>query len=142
VIVLDTTVLVYSVGGGHPYREPCRALLEAVAEGRLHATTTVEAIQEFAHVRGRRRGREDARALATAMTDLLAPLLITTEAHLRSGLSQWHRDSPFGAFDSVLAAAALASGAEALVSADQGFGSVKGLVHRVPDARGVAELIG
>jgi predicted nucleic acid-binding protein len=53
-IVLDTTVLVYAVGADHSLRRPCRDLVEAIAERRIEATTTVEVIQEFVHVRGRR----------------------------------------------------------------------------------------
>ena len=53
-IVLDTTVLVYALGGEHALREPCQRLVEAVAEGRVEATTTVEVIQEFVRVRARR----------------------------------------------------------------------------------------
>ena len=59
-IVLDTTVLIYAVGSEHPLREPCRGLVEAITDGRVEATTTVEVIQEFVHVRARRRGGADA----------------------------------------------------------------------------------
>jgi predicted nucleic acid-binding protein len=55
-IVFDTTVLVYAKGADHPLRDPCRQLI-AAAERRIEATTTVEAIQEFVHVRSRRRGQ-------------------------------------------------------------------------------------
>src|SRR5688500_7640344 len=54
-IVLDTTVLCYTVGESHPLREPCRQLLLAQADGRVDAATTIEVIQEFVHVRARRR---------------------------------------------------------------------------------------
>ncbi len=49
-ILLDTTVLVYAKGEAHPLRGPCRELIAAIADRRLDATTTVEAIQEFVHV--------------------------------------------------------------------------------------------
>jgi uncharacterized protein len=77
-IVLDTTVLVYAVGGEHPLREPCRHIVDEIGAGRLAATTTVEVIQEFAHVRARRRGRLDARALALEFVHLLSPLIQPT----------------------------------------------------------------
>jgi predicted nucleic acid-binding protein len=41
----------------------------------------------------------------------------------------------------VLAAAAIASGSTALVSADTGFEAVAGLTHVTPDAAGVATLL-
>ena len=62
-IILDTTVLAYAVGEDHPLREPCRRLLAAHANGSIEATTTVEVLQEFTHVRARRRSRQDAARL-------------------------------------------------------------------------------
>jgi len=139
-IVLDTTVLVYAVGVDHPLREPSRQLVAAIGAGTLSATTTVEVIQELAHVRARRLDRNDAAQLASDYTRLLGPLLLVTEQHLRSGLDLWKRHSALGCFDAVMAAAAMSSGAT-LVSADKAFGRIRGLTHRMPDARGVARLL-
>ncbi len=141
-IVLDTTVLFYATGTDHPLRAPCRRLVDAVADGALTATTTVEVIQEFAHVRARRRDRADAATLACALTDLMAPLLPVTESALRDGLASFAGGARIGAFDAVLAAAALAAGADAVVSADTAFAEVTGLRLVVPSDEGVAGLLG
>ena len=82
-IVLDTTVLVYAVGADHTLREPCRQLIRAIADGTILATTTTEVIQEFTHVRARRRDRKDAADLARDYIELLSPLLIVEETDLR-----------------------------------------------------------
>jgi predicted nucleic acid-binding protein len=141
VIVLDTTVLVYAKGAEHPLREPCRELIAAIAAGDVAATTTAEAIQEFVHVRARRRDRSDAAALGRDYAELLSPLLPVAREHLERGLVLFERSQGLGAFDAVLAAAALETGATALVSADGGFGEVAGLPHLAPDARGIAALL-
>lgn len=141
-IVLDTTVLVYAKGTDHPLREPSRRLIEAIAERRVAATTTVEVIQELVHVRARRRTREDAAALGRDYAELLAPLLTVTADDLRRGLERYARSEQLGAFDAVLAAAAATAGARAIVSADAGFTEVAGIVHVVPDEAGVAALLG
>jgi predicted nucleic acid-binding protein len=91
VIVVDTTVLVYAVGAEHPLRDPCRALVEAVADGEVRVTTTVEVIQEFTHVRARRRSRADAVALARSYADLFAPLLPVGADELVAGLKLFER---------------------------------------------------
>jgi predicted nucleic acid-binding protein len=127
VIVLDTTVLVYAVGDDHELREPARALVTAVESGTAQATTTVEAIQEFVHVRARRRGRADAAGLGRAYATLLSPLLQPSEENLVAGLQLFEREAAVGAFDAVLAAAAIAVKADALVSADRSFAAVRGL---------------
>jgi predicted nucleic acid-binding protein len=141
VIVLDTTILVYAVGADHPLREPCRRLIGAIADGRIEASTTVEAIQEFAHVRARRRGRADAAALARDYVELLSPLVDVGRDDLLRGLDLFAAGDRFGTFDAVLAAATIGAGATALVSADRGFADVPELTHVVPDEPGVAGLL-
>jgi hypothetical protein len=140
-IVLDTTVLVYAKGSDHPLRDPCRELVGAIAEGRLEATTTAEAIQEFVHVRSRRRDRADAVGLGYDYAALLSPLLPVTLAALERGLDIYRRSERLGAFDAVLAAAAEANDAEALISADTAFVEAELVPHLVPDAAGVATLL-
>jgi hypothetical protein len=140
-IVLDTTVLVYAVGADHPLREPCQGLIRAIADGTILATTTVEVIQEFAHVRARRRDRKDAAGLARDYIELLSPLLIVEETDLREGLRLYEEGTGFGAFGAILAAASHAAGADALVSADTGFAGIAAIHHVVPDADGVRRLL-
>lgn len=140
-IVLDTTVLVYATGTHHPLRTPCRRLVDAIADGALSATTTVEVIQEFTHVRSRRRDRADAATLARALTDLMAPLLVVAESALRDGLATFAGGTRIGAFDAVLAAAALTAGAEAMVSADTAFAEVPGLNLVIPTDDAVTTLL-
>jgi predicted nucleic acid-binding protein len=141
VIVIDTTVLVYAVGTEHSFRGPCQQLITAIADGDIAATTTVEVIQEFTHVRGRRRDRKDAAELARDYIELLSPLLILEEIDLREGLRLYADGTEAGSFDAALAAAAHAAGAAALVSADGAFTSMPGVRHVVPDADGIRELL-
>lgn len=128
-ILLDTTVLVYAVGGAHPLAEPARSLITRIERGELRAHTTPEVIQEFAHVRARRRSREDSRELARAYADLLAPLQLPSADHLEAGLGLWVTTPSLGSFDAVLAATAISLDAE-LVSADRGFAEVPELTWR------------
>ena len=140
-IVLDTTVLVYAAGVDHPLKEPCRRLIAAVADGAVAATTTVEVLQELAHVCARRRGRDDAAALGAAYATLLSPLLPVGSDDLDEGLRLFRAVPSLGAFDCVLAATALRRSATALVSADAAFAGVPGLVAVQPDAAGVERLL-
>jgi len=141
VIVVDTTVLVYAVGTSYPFREPCQQLIRAIADGTILATTTIEVIQEFTHVRARRRDGKDAAELARDYIELLSPLLIVEETDLREGLRLYEEGTGFGSFDAVLAAATRAAGAEALVSADAGFSGIAAIHHVLPDAAGVRALL-
>jgi predicted nucleic acid-binding protein len=142
VIVLDTTVLVYAVGGGHPLRERCRGLVEAITDGRVEATTTVEVIQEFVHVRARRRGRGDAAERGRELLRLLAPLMDPGEAGLALGLQLFEENEGLGPFEAVLGATTILAGADALVSADRAFSSVRGLTHIDPAGPELSQLLG
>jgi predicted nucleic acid-binding protein len=141
VIILDTTVLAYAVGEEHPLREPCRRLLAAHASGTIDATTTVEVLQEFAHLRARRRSREDAVNLTRLYVVALGPI-VTTTAELDAGLTLFGQHPELGAFDAVLAAVALSRGAEALVSADRAFASVPELAWIDPATSAIDRLVG
>lgn len=131
-ILLDTTVLVYAVGADHPLRDPCRALVAALRDGDLRATTTPEVIQEFAHVRARRRDRRDAAELAGDFASLLRPLVVVDDDDLHGGLALFAEHEQLGAFDAVLAAAALRRGLPALISADRAFATVDDLPYFDP----------
>lgn len=140
-IVLDTTVLAYAVGSPHRLREPSRNVVMAIREGRVDARTTGEVIQEFTHVRSRRRSRQDAVELARRYATLLSPLLVPTAEDLHDGLDLFQHHPGLGAADAILAAVAIAQGADALVSADAGFADVPGLRHVALPSRELEALI-
>jgi hypothetical protein len=127
VILVDTSVLVYAVGDVHALRTPCRQLVQLVADSTVAATTTVEAIQEFVHVRARRRSRPDAVALGRAYATLFAPLAQPGAADLAEGLELFEATPGLGAFDAVLAATATRVADGVLVSTDGAFRSVDAL---------------
>lgn len=125
-VIVDTTVLVYAVGVEHALREPCRQLLIAHGRGRIEATTTVEVIQEFVHVRARRRDRHNAGTIARYYMDAL-PLIGQEPRDLELGLTLFEQHPRLGAFDAVLAAVALNRAVDALVSADRAFSEIPNL---------------
>jgi predicted nucleic acid-binding protein len=133
VIVLDTTILVYAVGDEHPLRDPCRAIIDAIGDTELAATTTVEVLQEFVHVRARRRGRVEAVARARAYGGMLAPLLQPSADDLDAAWMLYTDNKRLGAFDAVLAASARnAAHVTGLMSADGAFAAVADLGYVDP----------
>jgi predicted nucleic acid-binding protein len=141
VILLDTTVLVYAVGADHPLRGPCRLILQAHAAGSLEATTTVEVIQEFTHVRARRQPRADAVALARHYAAAFS-LLASQTADLELGLTLCERHPELGAFDAVLAAVALNHHVDAFISADRAFGVLTQLPWIDPATPEIDRILG
>lgn len=130
-ILLDTTILVYAVGADHALQQPCSDLLELVAEGSVRATTTLEVIQEFTHIRAQRRSRRDAATLGRNYAIGLAPLVQPELGDLLDGLELFRRLTSLGSFDAVLAVSAQRRG-WLLASADRAFARVSGLTHLDP----------
>lgn len=130
-ILVDTTILIYAVGEDHPLRSPAREFVGLVRDGLIRATTTVEAVQEFAHVRARRRSRQDAAERAREYSRGLSPLVRPDRDDLLEGLGLFEVLEGLGPFDAVLAAAARRRG-WALASADRSFGQVPDLTYLDP----------
>ena len=116
-------------------------MTKAIRGRRVAATTTVEVVQEFAHVFGRRRNRTDAARLARGWAAVLGPLISTDADDLDQGLELFETHARLSGFDAVLAAAARRRGAEALVSADAAFAAVPGLRYVDPTAPEFDELL-
>ncbi len=132
-IVLDTTILVYALGDQHPLRSPCRDVIAAIGQGTVVATTTIEVIQEFTHVRARRRGRAEAVSRARDYVGLLTPLLQPSESDLATAMRLFLEHDTLGMFDAVLAAVTLSSShTTGLMSADKAFASIDDLYYLVP----------
>ncbi len=139
-ILADSNILNYAVGSDHPLRHPCAQLLHAHTDRRIELTTTIEVIQEFAHIPSRRRSREVVVALARQYAAAFD--LVTTQSDdLSLGLTLYETYPQLGAFDAILAAVALNRRAEALVSADRAFGFVPNLRWVDPAAPALSGLL-
>ncbi len=44
---IDANVIMYSLGGPHPLRDPCRTILEKVKSGEIEVVTNTEVLQEI-----------------------------------------------------------------------------------------------
>src|SRR5487761_1764434 len=101
---------------------------------------TVEVLQEFAHIRARRRSRQDAAELTRRYADALT-VVETSRDDLDRGLDLFTRHPALGAFDALLAGVALLRDARALISADRAFAAVPGLHHVDPATRSLDRLL-
>lgn len=130
-LFVDTAPLLYAVGGAHPLRAPCRALLAASAEGRVELHASVEVVQEFLFHRLRRDDRARAVAAARAVREVL--VLHPFDASVVSAMVDLVETSGVGGRDAVHAATALAAGFEEIVSTDPDLDAVPGLGRLAPE---------
>jgi len=137
----DTNVFVYALGGEHPMREPCRAILDRAQRGLLRGEAAVDLVQELAHQRFRQTGdRAGAARVARRVADACV-LHALEEADLRHAMQLFEQGTGLQARDACFAAVALGRGIDAILSADGDFDEVRGLVRIDPaDAEAVAGL--
>jgi len=142
-VVLDTAVFVYAVGGEHPYREPCRAIVDRARLRFLSAAVSADLLQEFVHYRARRTGdRADAVRQAGEIPSFCRVLDVTL-ADARAALDLFAKHKRLDARDAVFAAAALARDIGHILSPDRAFDDVPGLVRVDPmDTHAVEALTG
>jgi predicted nucleic acid-binding protein len=137
----DTSVFIYALGGEHPYRDPCRAIMSYGGQGLLAAEASVELIHEFVYVRCRQgvtRGEAVADARDIADTSRLH---VVESSDMDRALDLWNAHERLEVRDAIFAAQALNRGIDALLSPDRGFDEVSGLERIDPaDAKAVATL--
>ncbi len=123
-VFVDTSVVMYAAGGEHPLRDPCRRIIDKIADGSIDAVTSAEVVQEILHrflVTGR---AGDGATLAESTQDLFAPVLPITHALMRRTPSLAGRYPGLSARDVVHLATCLHEGITDIVSADRAFDAV------------------
>lgn len=139
--LFDTSVFIYALGGEHPYREPCRAIVLAQGDGRLAGEASVELLHEFAYVRSRRTVTRSNASRSTRDIVEMCPLHTVDRADIERALDLWVRHQALDMRDAIFVAQALDRGIDAILSADRGFDGIHGLERIDPaDADAVATL--
>lgn len=128
----DTAVFLYAVGADHPYRDPCRRLVSLAADGHLRGEASVELIQEFVHVRWRRRGHRQQAVREASDIAALCTLHDLMAADLRLALGLFGAAESLVMRDAIHAATALNRGVGLIVSPDGHFDEVSGLTRIDP----------
>lgn len=140
-VFLDANVFLYAAGKDTFYANPCRAILVAVEEGRLDATTNTEVVQEVLHVVGRRLGAGAAADAADAVLDLIRdPIPVTAEV-MRAAAALLRQYPDLSVRDAVHAASMQSANCRVVVSADRHFDLVPWLRRVDPLDSGALALV-
>jgi predicted nucleic acid-binding protein len=120
-LFLDANIFLYAVGADSPHRVPCRAVLDAVGQGKLEGVTSSEVLQEVLHVRSRRMGVKDAASAVRAAAELVAEVLPVTPDDVLEACRMLEAHAGLGARDALRAAVMRNSELHVLVSVDRDF---------------------
>lgn len=137
----DTSIFIYATGREHPYREPCRRILEMAEAGQLIGEASADLVQELVHQRTRRTGdRAESAEAARAAAEVCRLHPLEPDDVLR-GLDLFEAHPSLDARDAMFAALALNRGIDALLATDRAFDQVDGLERIDPaDAEAVGAL--
>lgn len=125
-VLVDASILAYSLGGPDPRREPCRRFLAEATAGSGRAYASVEMFQEVVHHRMRASGDRDGSVKDVRES---VPLFITLSFDheaLEMALELIERTKVRGR-DAVHAATALIYGIQTIASSDPAFDDIPGI---------------
>jgi uncharacterized protein len=140
-VLLDTNVILYALGGPHPYAEPCRRIVTLAGEGSLSPEAPVDLVQEILHHRARRLG-DRRRAAADALAAATLCRLHAVDAQDTQLAAELFASTRLlSARDAVFAAVGVRHELATILSADTHFDELTVLRRIDPaDAEAIARL--
>ncbi|GAA5173711.1 type II toxin-antitoxin system VapC family toxin [Pseudonocardia eucalypti] len=137
--LFDTAVFVYARGAEHPYREPCRQIIELTGRGILRGEASVELVGEFAHILRRRGLAPKSVAELSRQVAAMCRLHALEPEDLSTALTMLVGHPRLGVRDALHVATALRRGIGLIVSSDRDLDGIPG-VERVDPVDAVARL--
>ena len=125
--LLDANVVIYSEGREHPYRGPCKIVMEQVNACPGEYAIDVESLQEILHVYSKRGESEKGMAIAQRLLNLFSEIIPITTAEIVTAIRLFRETPGLSGRDAIHAAVVMEHGLEGIVSADRDFDRIPGL---------------
>ena len=130
--LIDANIPIYAVGSPHPYREPCRRLLEIVDEGNHDFMTDSEVLQEILHVLHRRGRSSVGFELVSGLVWSLRSVVSIGTAEINAAMGLLREYPQIDTRDAIHAAVVQLHGLEGVVSADRDLDVIRGVTRFDP----------
>ena len=118
---LDANLIMYSLGGPHPLREPCKRVLERIRSGEIRALTNTEVLQEILHRYFSIDKPDIAETAYTSVIQLCATVFPVTLAEMDNALELMKATPSITSRDAVHAATIINNGIKEIISTDNHF---------------------
>ncbi|MDR1426339.1 MAG: type II toxin-antitoxin system VapC family toxin [Bifidobacteriaceae bacterium] len=132
--LIDSNVPIYALGGDHPEKAPCLALLRAAGAGQLRGIASAEMIQELIYHRLRVTSDRSLAVRDGRDAAALFEIMPFDAAVLEVAMRLIERTASIRGRDAVHAATALVGGVDTMISTDPAFAAVPGLKWLDPAA--------
>jgi hypothetical protein len=118
---IDANVVMYSLGGSHPLRDPCKATLEKIREGGSEVVTNTEVLQEILYRFFSIKKYSLGELVYTSMVELCVEVLPVTLKDTHRALELLKRTPDITSRDAIHAATMINNGVEEIYSTDPHF---------------------
>ena len=125
--LLDANIVIYSLGRDHPYREPCRAIINQLEERPHDYAVDAEMLQEILYVFSNRGDIKSGVEAVLRLLDLFPDVIPITGAEIGTATRLIGQPPRLSVRDAIHAAVALEHGLEGIVTADKDFEHIPGL---------------
>ncbi len=121
VLFIDANLIIYSIGGAHPLREPCKKFFGRIRSREVHGVTNTEVLQEILYryfsIERNTLGEIAYQSMVELCTDIFPVKVADTE----KALEIFKKVSGITFRDAVHAATMIHNGIKEIVSADPHF---------------------
>lgn len=118
---LDANLIMYSLGGPHPLKEPCKKVLGKIRSEEIHAVTNTEVLQEILHRYFSIGKPEIAEIAYTCIIKLCISVFPVTLAETDRALELMKATPSITSRDAIHAAAMISNGIKEIISTDSHF---------------------
>ena len=125
--LLDANIVIYSLGRDHPYREPCRAIINQLEDRPHDYAVDAEMLQEILYVFSNRGDIKTGVEAVLRLLDLFPDVIPITGAEIGTATRLIGGPPRLSVRDAIHAAVALEHGLEGIVTADKVFEHIPGL---------------
>lgn len=125
--LIDTNIILYSLGREHPLKEPCRKLIAEIISGEIAANIDVEVLQEILYVYTSRNERGKGIAACRYLLDIFPNPFPIAKNDISLAIAFMDKHHVLVSRDAIHAAVVTNNRLKGIISEDSDFDMIKGL---------------
>lgn len=125
--LIDTNIILYSLGREHSLKEPCRGLIAKIVSGEIAANIDVEVLQEVLYVYTHRNERAKGIAACRYLLDIFPNPFPVAKNDLSTAISFMDKYPSLVSRDALHAAVVVNNKLKGIISEDRDFDMIKGI---------------
>jgi uncharacterized protein len=128
---LDANIVMYALGGPHPLRSPCKAVLEKIRSGSVLAVTNTEVLQEILYRYFSIKRQALGELVYTSLVEICTGVLPVTRQETDQALDLMKKHPEITSRDAIHAATMLNNDIQEIYSTDPHFDLIPE-IRRIP----------